>query len=149
MGVVLRNQGDFAAAVTQAQKAADMNRKAKRFEELAANYYLLASIYFRQDKLAEAQANAETALEYDKKMENSLGIAQDLLALGAIAEKAGKTAEAHDIYKRSFLVYRSLRYVPGMIRCLEKLITGAETLNLKEETERYREAYAQLQTKGP
>ncbi|MDR1932562.1 MAG: tetratricopeptide repeat protein [Spirochaetales bacterium] len=148
MGASLRNAGDFAGALDCVLKAADMNRAAKRFSELASNYYLLSSIHFRQDKLEEAKTNALAALEYDKKMENSPGIAQDLLALGAVAQKTGDTEEAHDAYKRSFLVYRSLGVLSGMRNSLEKLIDTSLTLNLKEENEHYREAYKQLQPKA-
>ena len=149
MGACLREAGELSEARGFAEKAAAMNRDAKHFTELAANHYLLASIYFRENKLPEARENALAALDYDKRMENSLGIAQDLLALGSITEKAGAAAEAHDAYKRAFLAYRALAYVPGMRRSLEKLIDSSEALNLKEETEQYREAYGKLQPKNP
>jgi tetratricopeptide (TPR) repeat protein len=145
MGACLRDEGEFAAARGCVEQAADMNRSAKRFSELASNYYMLSSIAFRENRLDAAQEAALAALDYDKRMENSLGIAQDLLALGTIAQKAGNAAQAHEAYKRSFLAYRALEYVNGMRRSLEKLIATSQTLNLKKETEQYREAYGQLQ----
>jgi tetratricopeptide (TPR) repeat protein len=148
MGAFLRDTGEFSEALGSVRKAADMNRSEKRFTELAANYYLLSSIYFRQDLLEEARENALAALDYDKRMENSLGIAQDLLALGSIARKAGNTAEAHDNYKRSFFAYRSSGYVRGMRNSLERLIETSAQLNLEKEEEQYREAYGQLQSKS-
>jgi tetratricopeptide (TPR) repeat protein len=145
MGAGLRNTREFSEALSCVQKAADLNHPAKRFSELASNYYLLSSINFRQDKFEEAKGNALAALDYDKRMENSLGIAQDLLALGSIEEKAGNASEAHDAYKRSFLAYRSMGVVPGMRNSLEKLIAASAALNLNEEEAQYREAYRQLQ----
>ena len=72
----------------------------------------------------------------------------DLLALGSIEEKAGNIMVAHTTYKRAFLAYRSLQHVVGMQSSLLKLINSAQALNLKEETEQYREAYGQLQTQA-
>lgn len=143
-GVVLRNQGRLDEAVAEAEKAVELNRSAKRFEELASNYYLVSSVYFRREAYPEALRYAELALEYDKRMENSPGIAQDLLAIGTIGERTGRTAEAHDMYKRAFLVYRSLSHGPGMIRGLEALIRTADKLELKEEAVLYREAREKL-----
>jgi tetratricopeptide (TPR) repeat protein len=147
MGAFLRDRQEFPQALDSVRKAADMNRFEKRFTQLAANYYLLSSIYFRQNLLAEARENALAALDYDKRMENSLGIAQDLLALGSIAQKAGGTEEAHENYKRAFLAYRSNGYVRGMRNSLEKLIDTSAKLNLEKEEKQYREAYGQLQSK--
>ena len=147
MGACLRDRGDFAVARENVERAAGMNRSAKRFSELASNYYMLSSIAFRENNFDAARQYALEALDYDKRMENSLGIAQDLLALGSIEEKTGETARAHDAYKRAFFVYRSLQHAGGMRRSLEKLMLTSQTLNLKEETEQYREAYGHLQTK--
>jgi len=147
MGACLRDTGDFTGARENAARAADMNRSARRFTELASNYYLFSSIDFRENRLDSARENALTALHYDKRMENSLGIAQDLLALGNIEEKAGNIPEAHEAYKRSFFAYRSLQHTGGMQKSLERLIPTSQRLNLTEETEQYREAYGQLQAK--
>ncbi|MDR1316309.1 MAG: tetratricopeptide repeat protein [Spirochaetales bacterium] len=148
MGAFLRDTGEYAEALDCVRKAADMNRAEKRFMELAANYYLFSSIYFRQNLLEEAKENALAALDYDRRMENSLGIAQDLLALGSIAQKAGDTGEAHSSYKRAFLAYRVNGHVRGMRNSLEKLIDTSALLNLEEEEKQYREAYGQLQPKN-
>jgi tetratricopeptide (TPR) repeat protein len=147
--LVLRNLERYGEALEAAMRARDMNRGAKRFGELASNYYIMSSIYFRQGVLGEARGAAGSALEYDKRMENSLGIAEDLLALGSIEEKGGDVSAAYDMYKRAFLVYRSLKYAAGLSRALEKLFLAAENLNLREEAESYREAYEQLQKPAP
>jgi tetratricopeptide (TPR) repeat protein len=148
-GVVLRNLGDDEAALGEAEKAAAMNREAKRFEELASNHYLMSSVHLKREDHSEALRHAEIALEYDKKMENSLGIAQDLAAVGTIYEKTGKMEEAHDMYTRAFLVYRSLRYLPGMSLSLEALEAAAEKLDRKEDAKRYREARELLLSQSP
>jgi tetratricopeptide (TPR) repeat protein len=139
-GAVLRNIGRPDEALREAEKAQALNLSAKRFEELASNYYLMSSIYSRRGDFPEALKFAELALDYDKKMENSLGIAQDLTAIGIILEKMDKTSAAHDMYKRAFIVYRALRHIPGMMRTLEALESAAIKLGRPEEAEQYVEA---------
>jgi len=152
--VLLHN---FAAALKAADrpdeaeaeiaKAQALNLGAKRYEELASNYYLLSSLHSKRKNYGEALKAAELALEYDKKMENSLGIAQDLTALGLIMERTGQTEPAYDMYKRSFLVYRAIQYVPGARKSLELLEAAARKLNKNEEADQYLEARKLLQSK--
>jgi tetratricopeptide (TPR) repeat protein len=139
-GAVLRNMGRTDEALGETEKARALNLAAKRFEELASNYYLLSSIHSRRGDFPEALKFAELALDYDKKMENSLGIAQDLTAIGIILDKMEKTSTAHDMYKRAFIVYRALRHIPGMARTLEALESTSIKLGQNEEAEQYLEA---------
>ncbi len=128
-------------------KAQALNLGAKRYEELASNYYLLSSLHSKRKNYGEALKAAELALEYDKKMENSLGIAQDLTALGLIMERTGRIEPAYDMYKRSFLVYRAIQYVPGATKSLELLEAVARKLNKNEEADQYLEARKLLRSK--
>ena len=144
----LKNSDRMDEAVLEIDKARTLNLAAKRYEELASNYYLLSSIHSKKKDYTEAIKTAELALEYDKKMENSLGIAQDLNALGLIMEKTNQTEAAYDMYKRSFLVYRALQYSPGVLRSLEVLEATARKLNKNEEANQYLEARNQLRSKG-
>jgi len=134
-------------AEAEIAKAQALNLGAKRYEELASNYYLLSSLHSKRKNFGEALKAAELALEYDKKMENSLGIAQDLTALGLILEKTGQTEPAYDMYKRSFLVYRAIQYVPGARKSLELLEATARKLNKNEEADQYLEAGKLLRSK--
>ena len=146
LGAALQGLKRFIEAEQAATQATTINLELKNYGELASNYYLLALIRQNQGNLLQAISDGETALKYDKQMENSLGIAQDLLLLGFLKEKSGNYAEAFDFYSRSFLVYRSLNHQGGMDRSLKRLEETAEKLGKTLEAKLYREAREALET---
>ena len=81
---------------------------AKLDEEAAADYYMLASVYSKQGDYASARKNLLVALDLDKKIENSLGIAKDLSALGIVARKSGDAEAAFSYLQRAYLVYTTV-----------------------------------------
>ena len=83
-GTALKNLGESARALEDLSKSLSLNLAAKRIEEAAADYYALSSLDAKEGRLESAKLNAEQALSLDKKVENSLGIAKDLYALGVI-----------------------------------------------------------------
>jgi len=146
LGAALQGLKRLIEAEKAVSQATTINFELKNYGELASNYYLLALIRQNQGNLQEAISDGETALKYDKQMENSLGIAQDLLLLGFLKEKSGNYAEAFDFYSRSFLVYRSLNHRRGMDRSLKRLEEVAEKSGKTLEAKLYREAREALET---
>lgn len=145
-GVALQALKKYQEAEQVVSQAVAINLELKNYGELASNYYLLALIRQNQGSLTQAITDAETALKYDKQMENSLGIAQDLLLLGFLKEKTGNSTEAFDFYSRSFLVYRSLNHRSGMERSLKRLEEVAEKSGRTSDAKLYREAREALET---
>jgi hypothetical protein len=88
--------------------------------------------------------NAQLALAMDKKIENSVGIAMDLYALGLISSKRKDTAAAYDYFQRSYLVSTTLSMKSEMRKALVELISSADALGRKAEAENYRQALAEL-----
>jgi tetratricopeptide (TPR) repeat protein len=87
------------------------------------------------------------ALRYDRLMERSRGIAQDLYALGALYEKTGDEENALEHYHRGFQVYRSLSLPGEAARLLPLLLALAERTGRKAEAESYRRLQAELEGK--
>jgi len=56
---------------------------------------MLAAVYSEKGDYKSAIQHAAKALEYDKKMENSLGIEKDFAALGIISIKLGMESDAY------------------------------------------------------
>ena len=75
-----------------------------------------------------AVEQASAALENDKRMENSVGIAADLKALGLIHFRAGEVQAAYEYMKKAFLVYETLRIRSQLIDTLEHLEEFARAL---------------------
>ncbi len=146
LGAALQALKRLSEAEQVVLQAVAINLELKNFVELASNYYLLALIRYYQENLSQATIDAETALKYDKQMENSKGIAQDLLLLGYLKERSGNYPEAFDFYSRSYLVYRSLNHRAGMERSLRRLEGIAEKAGRTSESKLYREAREALES---
>lgn len=126
--------GDQTGATADLDRAAAINRKLKRWAELASNDYLRSLILERQGDLAGALAQAGEALANDRKAENSYGVTGDLARLGELSTKLGKTDEAYWYWRRAFdaalganLPRETLRALDGLLGVLEAAGRGAET----------------------
>ncbi|HOV37718.1 MAG TPA: tetratricopeptide repeat protein [Spirochaetales bacterium] len=148
-GTALNGLGRLDEAKENAEQSVTINLALKNYTEAASNYYLLSSIHAKKGNLTDAVSFAELALKFDKQMENSNGIAQDLLALGLLAERMERTEKSYDFYSRAFLVYRSLNDRAGMRRVLKRLEEMAEKLGKDADVKLYREAREALESSSP
>jgi len=140
-----KKQNQFDKAVIALTEAIKINESNSQFSELGANYYLLASLYSKQENYPQALENASKALENDKKVENSIGIAQDLFAFGRIYEKTNQWSEAHEYYLRAFLVYETMGIKVKMQSTLPYLINCAQQLGDEESVELYKKTQITLE----
>ena len=147
LGTAEKDLGDAAKALAYYGKSLGINLSNKFTEQAAANYYMMAAVHSKNGDFEEAGKDAFLALEADKKIENSPGIAQDLYALGLIANRRRDSAAAYDYFQRSFLVFTALEIKPQMKKSLAELIGAAEALGKKPEAESYRKQLAELE--GP
>lgn len=128
----------YAQALEWFGKAAAVNLKLKLFQELASNQYMTASVHLRLGNLDLAEKTAQEALSNDRKMENSLGIAQDLRLLGEIAWRGGKAEEAAQYHLRSYRVFQALGLPSQEARSLDLLIPAAEKAGQTREAALYK-----------
>jgi len=145
LGSLYRRMNRRDTALGYLQKAVELNERSKRSEELASNYYMLASLFSEQKNYEEAEGNALLALKYDKKVENSLGIAKDYLALGIISRKSGSLESAFRYLEQSLFVYRSLVILNPILnlgedvrQVIRYLVEVAELTGKTEEAAYYR-----------
>ena len=146
LGAAHKNLGDFAKAREDLEKSLAINIAHKLAEETAADYYMLASVDSKQGNLESAMKNAELALAIDKKIENSVGIAMDLSALGIISLKRKDMAAAYDYFQRSYLVSTTLSMRSDMRKALIELIAVADALGRTAEAENDRRALMELES---
>lgn len=144
LGSAYKATGDLGRALEWLENARAINLGAKLYEEAAADSYMIASVHSKRGDWAAAAENASRALEYDKRMENTLGIVKDLAALGTISAKAGDAAAAYDYFRRSYLAASALESTPDIRSALEGLVAAGEALGKTAETAAYREALANL-----
>ena len=121
-----------------------MNLKAKRWIELGANRYALASALSGAGKTAEALAAALGALDADKRAENARSVPVDLAAAASISEKLGKATDAWDYWRRSFDSALSADDPAATRKALSALVRLAPGLGKDEDAKRYASLLTQL-----
>lgn len=145
-GQAYKQQGDLDNALSFLQKALTLNLEDENYKNMADNYYALASVHSKKGMYPQAEEFALLALENDKIIENSVGIAKDLLALGFINEKADNPADALVYYKKSYLVHKTLNLSADVKRVLRFIIDSAETAGSPEDVKKYTAILESLET---
>lgn len=146
LGSAYKATGDLDRALEWLRKALAVNLGEKLWEEAAADYYMIASVHSKRGDYAQAARDAGLALEYDKRIENALGVVKDLAALGLIAARAGDHAGAYDYFRRAHLAATALGSRSDIRAALEGLIASGEALGKTAEVADYRKALADLDT---
>lgn len=108
-GSVYRARGDLTAAQQEFQRALEINTKRENLIEMASNHYMLGVIALQTEKYGAAVRHSNTALEYDKLMENSVGIGHDLFLLGRSEIAAGSTATGREYLMRARNIFAALK----------------------------------------
>ena len=133
MGVAAKRMGKFGEAQKYLLASLEYNTKKEKFKEMAADYYVLASIRSRQSEYQDALGYINKALDLDKRTENSVGIAKDLFAKGTIQYKSGSLKEAYYTFKRDALILESLSMAEELIECLRNLEDIAKSLSYTDD----------------
>jgi tetratricopeptide (TPR) repeat protein len=146
LGTVYRKLGKMDEALTYFNQARDLSAKEKNFGELATVCYKIAALYSEKGEYGKALEFVGYALENDKKVESSFGIAKDYLAMGTISMKSGNEGQAYLYFRRALLVYRSMAILNPDISVsddvqilLAHLIDLARKLGKEEEAENYQQ----------
>lgn len=137
LGTAYAQSDDLQRAEDYFDQARSLNEEAGNWQELASNYYMLASLASRAEDYASAQTLAEAALESDKKAEYAPGIAADLLALGKIRERRGDDEDAYQYYLRALRVYLTVNDARASAEVLGELEATATRLGRAEEAEEF------------
>jgi tetratricopeptide (TPR) repeat protein len=88
-------------AETALRKALQIHEKDRYLEQAAYDCYLIASVYSVSGRYEQALESLHQAIAFDRRSENSYGLAMDWFALGEVYKKAGMIAESNAAYARS------------------------------------------------
>lgn len=108
-GSVYRARGDLTAAQQEFQKALEINTKRENLVEMASNHYMLGVVALQTENYSAAVRHAETALDYDKLIENSVGIGHDLFLLGRSEIASGRTEVGREYLMRARNIFAALK----------------------------------------
>jgi len=135
--VVKAALGRLPEAISDLEKAQGMNLRAKRWIELGANRYALASALSRSGRNAEALATAIGALDADKRAENARAVSVDLATIATLSHGLGKEDQAWAYWRRTLDSALSADDPAVVRKALRALIDLAAGLGKPAEGARY------------
>ena len=103
-----RELRQYKEAEASVKRSLDIHEKEKSLEQAAYNWFLIGSIRSLSGNYDGAIQALNTAIELDRRIENSWGLASDWRALGDVYIKAGKKTEASSAYMRAAAIQRAL-----------------------------------------
>ncbi len=133
LGISYKKQDDFDKALSRFNQAVKINIALKEHSRLAANYYMIASIYSKREDYNQAESFLLKALDEDKIIENSYGIGKDFKAIGIVLEKKGDTEAAYSYFMKSYMVFDVLKSRNDTVEVLEKLKNLAAELKREKD----------------
>ncbi|HUW40990.1 MAG TPA: tetratricopeptide repeat protein [Rectinemataceae bacterium] len=143
-GVAKAALGRKPEALADLERAASINLGLRRWIELAANRYVMASLFVSENRLEEASAMALSALDADKRAENGRGIAGDLAALAGISTRMDRKSEAWDYWRRCFDSALANGEPVEVRKALTALVALADELGKAADKTRYAAMLAKL-----
>lgn len=145
IGAADKELGHYSEALVSLNAALSLHAKLGKHRLEASDYYMIASVYSKQQDYPSAESYAALALEKDKLVENSVGIGSDLRALGIIRERLGKTSQAYSSYYSALQVFRTLNMAAEVKDLLGRLEKTATALGKTKEAADYADALKKLE----
>ncbi len=136
--VLEKEKGNSGEALAFLTKAIEINSREKSYASLAANYYMAASVYSKNNEMNKAVEMLELAIKADRNTENSYGLAKDYKALGIVYEKNRLYEEAYENFFKSYRIFNIIENRIETISTLEYLISVSETINKTSTAEAFR-----------
>jgi tetratricopeptide (TPR) repeat protein len=108
IGLAERDLGRYREAEAAVKRSLEIHEKERYFEQAAYDWYMIAFIRSLAENYDGALQALDSAIAFDRRMENSWGLATDWRAVGDVCKKAGKGPESREAYLRSANIFRSL-----------------------------------------
>jgi tetratricopeptide (TPR) repeat protein len=102
------SKGSFGEAEEAVKNSLDIHEKESYLENASYDWYLIASVRSLAGDTAGALQALQNAIDIDRRIENSWGLAANYRAMGDVHRKAGKTEEAAQAYGRSRAIFTAM-----------------------------------------
>jgi len=136
-GAIEREQGSIPAAVADLKQAVSLSKGIDNYRGIVDAGGQLAITYVKQQRLPDALAAIDTAIDANTKIPDELYLVPRNFAIKAeIVTKMGQTQQADDLYRKGItLVNRMIQHAPT---------TGVQRLLLAEMSDVYSGYFATL-----
>lgn len=108
-GLAEKELAHWDEAEAALRKALKIHEQDRYLEQAAYDYYLIASVYSVSGRYDDAVESLHLAIAFDRRSENSYGLAMDWFALGEVYKKAGRSEESNAAYTRSENIKNSMQ----------------------------------------
>jgi tetratricopeptide (TPR) repeat protein len=108
IGLAEKELGRYSNAEAAARRSLEIHEKDGYFELAAYDWFMIASFRSLAADYRGARQALENAASFDRRIENSWGLANDWRALGDVHTKAGDRAAARAAWQRAAEIYRAL-----------------------------------------
>jgi tetratricopeptide (TPR) repeat protein len=126
IGLAEKELGRHTAAEDAVKRALAIHVKTASLELAAYDWFMIASFRSLSGNSGGALKALESAIEYDRRTENSWGLANDWQALGDVQKKAGNRDAANAAYTRAAAIYRALGNNEAAEKTLGRVVTDTE-----------------------
>ena len=109
IGLANRALEKYGDAEDAFKRSLDIHVKDSYLDNAAYDWYTIASIRSLSGNTQGAINALESSIVYDRRIENSWGIAASYRAMGDVYKKMGKQNEAKEAYKRARAIYAAIR----------------------------------------
>jgi len=99
---------NYTEAENAAKRSLAIHEKEKNFELAAYSWFLIALSRSRAGNLNGAVEALNKAIEFDRRVENSWGLASNWRALGDVYKRLGKREDSRAAYQRSAEIFRAI-----------------------------------------
>jgi len=107
-GLAEKELGRYADAEKSVMNALSIHEKERYLEQAAYDWYLIASIRSVAENYRSAIEALNQALNFDRRAENSFGLAMDWAAMGEVFRKLGNENRAAMCWRRSAEIFRAM-----------------------------------------
>jgi tetratricopeptide (TPR) repeat protein len=108
LGIAEKQLRRWAEAESAVKKALAFHEKNLYIEDAAYDWFFIASIRSMAGNYDAALQALRTALSFDRRAENSIGLASDWQAMGEVYQKAGRSEESRTSFQRAAEIYRAI-----------------------------------------
>jgi tetratricopeptide (TPR) repeat protein len=125
IGLAEKELGNYSGAEAAVRRSLEIHEKDVYLELAAYNWFLIASFRSLSGDFMGARQALESALTFDRRVENSWGLACDWRAFGDVYKKEGNMEAAHTAYLRAAEIFRAMGNEEAAEEALSRIDKGS------------------------